>query len=657
MKPKIPLILSLLSLCWLFSIQLVNAQCPGCGYNGASQWPPGTMSPVLGTPASEGCMWGGDHAVISVCSGATYTFSTCGNTEDTQLTLYTPGGATCLDYNDDICGFQSTITWVATFTGTVHLQVHEWPCVNATNCFSLVVTQTTACGGGGGGGNGDNCGSPIAVNCGDFLAGETTLGNGNNASTWSCLVNANPPFNLIATPGEDRFYAVTVTDPTVTILRLNLTNVVDNDGLIEVIYMGTSCTEGTCANSYQFDVALGAFAGGLTSTDFAIPGAGTYYFSIDSQGDGVTSYDIGFDCIASGIEFDMSGCGTDTDMDGYTITWNGGAPGAFSPGQTGTLCYTIYVMNPTGWEWLKYFDLELGACWTNPTNMTPTNPPVNNGWYNLTGEWDANIVAPDSVKWDFTNSNNPIWGDGNSGSFFCQPFTFCVDLTVDPGCTDSVDLTINMYIEDDAYGINASTQSGSQTAVTGFALNPILPVLYHSFNVVQNGNAVDLDWHTSSELNNRFFAIERSIDKVNFKEVGRVNGSATNPWGAMYDWTDVNPEAGVNHYRLRQIDFDGKSTFSDIESVVFMPTADFLVTGILPNPTNATSVLVLNSRKDGNLQMKVFDIMGKVHFRNEFQVAVGTNNLKVDLSDYPTGLYFIQIGDDDIFKIVKLIKK
>jgi gliding motility-associated-like protein len=94
-------------------------------------------------------MYGGEYAYFSVTSGETYTWTTCGDSDfDTQLTLFSGAscGGTVLEYNDDDCGLQSTITWTATFTGTVTVLVSEYSCSSNSTCMTLQWANT---GGGG----------------------------------------------------------------------------------------------------------------------------------------------------------------------------------------------------------------------------------------------------------------------------------------------------------------------------------------------------------------------------------------------------------------------------------------------------------------------------------------------------------------------------
>ncbi|MBX7050762.1 MAG: T9SS type A sorting domain-containing protein [Flavobacteriales bacterium] len=129
---------------------LTMTQYGTCGEVCASN---NTLYNVNATPAGVGSsatvqqMWGGDYVNVSVCNGATYTFSVCGATFDTQLALYTPSG-TLLAYNDDGCGDfggASTIEWTSTLTGTVRLLLDEYPCLTNSTNTTLTVTQNTAC--------------------------------------------------------------------------------------------------------------------------------------------------------------------------------------------------------------------------------------------------------------------------------------------------------------------------------------------------------------------------------------------------------------------------------------------------------------------------------------------------------------------------------
>lgn len=114
-----------------------------------------TLYNVNATPSGVGntvtvdCMYGGEYVNVSVCEGASYTFSSCGAGYDTQITLFASTGE-YLAYDDDGCGSfgASTLYWTAPFTGTVRVLLDEFQCATNATCTDLTVTQTSSCFGG-----------------------------------------------------------------------------------------------------------------------------------------------------------------------------------------------------------------------------------------------------------------------------------------------------------------------------------------------------------------------------------------------------------------------------------------------------------------------------------------------------------------------------
>lgn len=617
------------------------------------------------TPSAPGvtvtttCMRGGRYATVTVCAGAQYTFSTCGsNGFDTQITLYNNAGGAALGFNDDFCGLQSQITWTATFSGTLRVLVDRYNCSNSGTCQTLDVTWNTGCPSSGN--PGDNCSTAIPVACGQTRTGETTIGNGDSGNNWSCY--SSP----ISTPGADRFYALSVTDPSATVVRVTLTNVVDNDTYVEVILLGTGCVANTCTDIRQFTVSSGTFSGnGLTSFDFAVSGAGTWYFVIDSQSDGVTSYDIGFDCIATGVKLDTSGCPgppPDLDHNGYECTWNGGPPGAVSHGDAGTLCYTIFTKNPSasGWEWLKYVDITMGDCWRTVTNITPDAPPNDNGYYNLLGEWQgAYNVGANMVQYDFTNSVNPAWGDGTAPNFTCQAYDFCFDAVVDTnGCPGAADNDLNniIYIEDDGVGGSGNSQASNALVLApDFFFTNILSVNLYDFDVYAVSDGIRIKWITASEDGTDRFLLSRSTDGQNFESLADINANGS--WNTMnaYDWIDPQPENGENIYRLTEVDEEGRSTILGTKSAWYSTDNKMVLGNIIPNPAHTSASVSVFCPDTGNADIELYSSMGRKVMQNRLLLAQGNNNWNVDLSSLRPGTYIVKLTWKNQVETLRLV--
>ncbi|MFT4644472.1 MAG: hypothetical protein ACI8ZX_000875, partial [Planctomycetota bacterium] len=120
---------------YLISTKESVSQC----YNFGGQWPTATQTTTSTSLVSiSTCLYGGDFSACDVVSGTTYTWTTCSSSGfDTQLTLWNSLHTVSYYYNDDDCGLQSTITWMATFTGVVHVLVSEFNCASNTTCQDL----------------------------------------------------------------------------------------------------------------------------------------------------------------------------------------------------------------------------------------------------------------------------------------------------------------------------------------------------------------------------------------------------------------------------------------------------------------------------------------------------------------------------------------
>lgn len=633
-------IISVLSVFCGMMFSVAFGQCPNDNIDF------GDLTPTpagAGASATFACVWGGDYYTVDVCSSATYRFTTCNSgasSFDTQLTLYDDTGGGLLGYNDDDCGLLSTIDWTATFTGTVRILVDEYqlftPCSNGTTCAQLDVIQLTPCGGASTG-PGDSCSAPIQVVCGDTLRNETTIGNTNAASVWPCI-------SPIVTPGEDRFYEIVVTDPNVTEIRVTLDSVFDNDTYMEVILIGASCDTNACINSGQVTTSTGLFGSGLPSRDFSVPGAGTYYFVIDSQGDGVTEYDIVFECLISGISLDLDGCPgppADADSNGVQVSWLGvNSPSGVTPGDTGLLCFTLYIENP-GWEWLKYVDFEFGSCWLTPSAFSPDAPPNNNGFYATGGNWEATYdTLNNQVSFEFTHNVNPIWGDGNSNLQNCARYRFCMQARIDSACSVDSDLDVVIFLQDDGFGASGISVPSSEFSLATFTL----PVELGAFEAYQMENSVKLHWETLSEQNNQYFLIERSGDGSHFTKMGTKESLWKTGGSQHYFTTDPAPLPGANFYRLTQIDRNGDSHVLGTRRVDFQITGKVSVENIFPNPTTDDISLQWWMPEAGEVTAEVLGLRGEILATLTVDGQAGRNSLAIPVDHLESGLYFFRLN-------------
>lgn len=157
------------------------------------------------------------------------------------------------------------------------------------------------------------------------------------------------------------------------------------------------------------------------------------------------------------------------------------------------------------------------------------------------------------------------------------------------------------------------------------------PIVLSKFNYTVVNKQVNLHWETVSEINNKYFAVEKSTDGINFYEIGRVNGAGTSNSVKQYAFTDNKP-AYINHYRLRQVEFDGKATTSKIVYVKVQQAASIqLVQNIV---SSQLEVLVQNEAKD---YINIYDFSGK----RIKQVQALTGKQFIDVSTLSVGSYLL----------------
>lgn len=169
-----------------------------------------------------------------------------------------------------------------------------------------------------------------------------------------------------------------------------------------------------------------------------------------------------------------------------------------------------------------------------------------------------------------------------------------------------------------------------------------LPVTLVHFTAKRQDNRIQLGWQTSEETNNQGFDIERLLYQGTWESIGFVDGHGSTKGSSTYSFWDGNPRPGVNYYRLRQLDFDGKVEYSRIVSVSMDEAA---VVKIYPNPTSGI-IHVEGSQPE----VKILDILGR-------SVMHGTIiNQKIDVSHLPDGFYILAVFSGSKVKSIPVVK-
>jgi len=181
-----------------------------------------------------------------------------------------------------------------------------------------------------------------------------------------------------------------------------------------------------------------------------------------------------------------------------------------------------------------------------------------------------------------------------------------------------------------------------------------LPIELLSFTAEKNKSIVDVRWATASELNNNYFIVEKAKDGINFAFVAKVPGAGNSYTLKKYVIQDEKPYSGLSYYRLKQTDFDGKFKYSKIAVVDFLNADDGLK--IYPNPTNdLVTIDFLEQLSPQPTLVSLTNVYGQQILLNQ---NISKDQIKLDLSELPSGIYFIGItlGEKTIERKIVLQK-
>lgn len=168
-----------------------------------------------------------------------------------------------------------------------------------------------------------------------------------------------------------------------------------------------------------------------------------------------------------------------------------------------------------------------------------------------------------------------------------------------------------------------------------------LPVEIASFSATAQNKGVKLSWSTATEQNNLGFEVQRSVNGNAFSKIAFVDGHGTTNAPQSYSYVDASAAAKAS-YRLKQIDRDGKFTYSQ---TVEVNNAGAIVSYGLgqnyPNPFNPATTISYALPVSGQVSLKVYDMLGKevATLVNGVRPA-GMNTAAFDASSIPSGMYF-----------------
>lgn len=267
--------------------------------------------------------------------------------------------------------------------------------------------------------------------------------------------------------------------------------------------------------------------------------------------------------------------------------------------------------------------------------------------------FEVSLSAPigGTISMDFATTNGTANSnsdyDSNSGS---------VSFTKDDPLTKTVTIKVNgdtQVEEDETFTVilfnltkNSLDVSFDKKEGTGTITNDeALPLDWLSFHAKSTKeNTVALSWRTANEVDNELFVIERSLDGIQFEEIGTLQAISADSEAFSYNFEDKAPLNGNNYYRIRQIDVNGKYSLS----VVRLVNISKITVEVFPNPTIEMLNIIYNGTNDEAISIRIVDNRGQLLYNGKVQLSNGQFNMNLaQFNIHESGIYHLAIQNAD----------
>ena len=313
---------------------------------------------------------------------------------------------------------------------------------------------------------------------------------------------------------------------------------------------------------------------------------------------------------------------------------------------------------------------------------TPASPAVGNQVFTFAGRTIATInwisgtlpttldtkyysgtppPSPAPVVVQYINAYTNMTATGGSG------FTYDITMNYDDALLGTVTPEADFRLSKRTAGIwqtftssttlNTTANTATVTGLTSFSdftgsdVGAVLPVELINIKAIAKNSQNYIDFTTANEVNLKGFQIERSATGTEgWSSIGELKAKGA----GNYTFIDATPLA-LSYYRVRSVDFDGKTTVSKIVSVN-TGKAKLAVLNVYPSPTKNNVTIDFNAVANSNITVSIKDITGRLVLTKNVKGTEGVNNLTLDVSNLSNGLYIMSINDN-VSSIVKRIVK
>jgi len=173
-----------------------------------------------------------------------------------------------------------------------------------------------------------------------------------------------------------------------------------------------------------------------------------------------------------------------------------------------------------------------------------------------------------------------------------------------------------------------------------------LPITLNYFNVKKQLGNVLLEWQTASEINNDYFTIEKSTDALRWSTLSKISGAGNSNQIINYQSIDNEKLSVTNYYRLKQTDYNGDYSYSEIQTIQENPKSSRIV--VYPNPS---SEFVNIESNETIVRIEIYNLNG----RQQLIEKPNQDYYSINVSTFPKGIYVFKIISSTNTTIEKVI--
>lgn len=174
--------------------------------------------------------------------------------------------------------------------------------------------------------------------------------------------------------------------------------------------------------------------------------------------------------------------------------------------------------------------------------------------------------------------------------------------------------------------------------------NTALPVRWGTINATLRNTDVLVVWNTLMEENTSYYEVEANYGN-GFEKIARL-ASENKPNGSHYNFPDkvaLEYQGKQILYRIRQVDLNGKYSYSNIVSIKIPDGIQILV--LQGNPVKTDIQCKFISSASQIISIRILNLAGQILYNENLSVVKGTNKIVIPVSAYPGGLYILSISD------------